>query len=83
LLRPDVIAAGNIGCITQIATGTGIPVVHTVELVDWATGGPAPEGLRNGFSTAPASPADSGDLEKGSAAAASARMAEVERSTGP
>jgi glycolate oxidase iron-sulfur subunit len=83
LLRPDVIAAGNIGCITQIATGTGIPVVHTVELIDWATGGPAPEGLRNGFSTAPASPADSGDLEKGSAAAASARMAEVERSTGP
>jgi glycolate oxidase iron-sulfur subunit len=46
LLKPDVIAAGNIGCITQIATGTGIPVVHTVELIDWATGGPAPEALR-------------------------------------
>jgi glycolate oxidase iron-sulfur subunit len=45
-LQPDVIAAGNIGCITQIATGTGIPVVHTVELIDWATGGPAPEGLK-------------------------------------
>jgi glycolate oxidase iron-sulfur subunit len=42
-LKPDVIAAGNIGCITQIASGTGIPVVHTVELVDWATGGPVPE----------------------------------------
>jgi glycolate oxidase iron-sulfur subunit len=83
LLRPDVIAAGNIGCITQIATGTGIPVVHTVELIDWATGGPAPEGLRSEFSTAPASPADSGDVRKGSAAAASARIAEVERSTGP
>ena len=44
-VRPDVIAAGNIGCMTQIAAGTAIPVVHTVELVDWATGGPAPEGL--------------------------------------
>jgi glycolate oxidase iron-sulfur subunit len=43
--RPDVIAAGNIGCMTQIAAGTAIPVVHTVELIDWATGGPAPEGL--------------------------------------
>ncbi len=45
-LSPDVIAAGNIGCITQIAAGTGIPVVHTVELIDWATGGPAPEAMR-------------------------------------
>jgi glycolate oxidase iron-sulfur subunit len=44
-LKPDVIAAGNIGCITQIAGGTAIPVVHTVELLDWASGGPAPEGL--------------------------------------
>jgi len=42
---PEVIAAGNIGCITQIAGGTGIPVVHTVELLDWATGGPLPAGL--------------------------------------
>jgi glycolate oxidase iron-sulfur subunit len=44
-LKPDVIAAGNIGCMTQIAAGTEIPVVHTVELIDWATGGPAPEAL--------------------------------------
>jgi glycolate oxidase iron-sulfur subunit len=44
-LQPDVIAAGNIGCITQIAAGTAIPVVHTVELLDWATGGPVPEQL--------------------------------------
>jgi glycolate oxidase iron-sulfur subunit len=44
-LKPDVIAAGNIGCITQIAAGTVIPVVHTVELIDWATGGPEPEAL--------------------------------------
>jgi glycolate oxidase iron-sulfur subunit len=41
-LRPDVIAAGNIGCIMQIAAGTNLPVVHTVELIDWATGGPCP-----------------------------------------
>ena len=45
-LAPDVIAAGNIGCLTQIAAGTAIPVVHTVELLDWATGGPMPEPLR-------------------------------------
>lgn len=43
--RPDIIAAGNIGCITQIATGTRVPVVHTVELLDWATGGPRPQVL--------------------------------------
>jgi glycolate oxidase iron-sulfur subunit len=45
-LRPDVIAAGNIGCITQIAMGTELPIVHTVELIDWATGGPCPSVLR-------------------------------------
>ena len=44
-LKPDVIAAGNIGCITQLASGTAIPVVHTVELLDWAAGGPVPESL--------------------------------------
>jgi len=44
-LQPDVIAAGNIGCITQIGAGTAIPVVHTVELLDWASGGPVPEPL--------------------------------------
>ena len=44
-LRPDVIGAGNIGCLTQIASATGVPVVHTVELLDWASGGPAPAGL--------------------------------------
>jgi len=43
--EPQVIAAGNIGCMTQIASGTAIPVVHTVELLDWATGGPKPEAL--------------------------------------
>jgi glycolate dehydrogenase iron-sulfur subunit len=44
-VKPDAIAAGNIGCLMQIASGTGIPVVHTVELLDWASGGPAPAGL--------------------------------------
>ena len=44
-IRPDVIAAGNIGCITQIAAGTAIPVIHTVELIDWATGGSTPPAL--------------------------------------
>lgn len=43
--RPDVISAGNIGCIMQIGSGTGVPVVHTVELLDWATGGPKPHRL--------------------------------------
>ncbi|OYW57261.1 MAG: glycolate oxidase iron-sulfur subunit [Hyphomicrobium sp. 32-62-53] len=43
--RPDVVAAGNIGCITQLAGGMKIPVVHTVELLDWAYGGPVPRGL--------------------------------------
>ena len=47
-LAPDVIAAGNIGCIIQIAAGTAIPVVHTVELIDWATGGGKPEALVDG-----------------------------------
>jgi glycolate oxidase iron-sulfur subunit len=42
---PELIAAGNIGCIAQIASGTTIPVVHTVELLDWATGGPRPRNL--------------------------------------
>ena len=41
-LRPDIIAAGNIGCLTQIGSATDIPVVHTVELLDWATGGSKP-----------------------------------------
>lgn len=40
--NPDIIAAGNIGCMMQIGSGSGIPVVHTVELLDWATGGPFP-----------------------------------------
>jgi glycolate oxidase iron-sulfur subunit len=45
-VKPDVIATGNIGCITQIAAGTSIPIVHTAEMLDWATGGPKPEKLQ-------------------------------------
>ena len=41
----DVVATGNIGCITQIAERAGMPIVHTVELLDWAYGGPKPAGL--------------------------------------
>lgn len=44
-LSPDVIAAGNIGCMMQIGAGTKLPVVHSVELLDWATGGPVPNSL--------------------------------------
>ena len=45
-LRPDVVATGNIGCMVQIGSGTEVPVVHTVELLDWASGGPVPGALR-------------------------------------
>jgi glycolate oxidase iron-sulfur subunit len=44
--KADVIAAGNIGCLTQIGGAAGMPVVHTVELLDWATGGPKPAGMK-------------------------------------
>ena len=45
LTRADLVAAGNIGCITQLAGDSPLPVVHTVELLDWATGGPMPRAL--------------------------------------
>jgi glycolate oxidase iron-sulfur subunit len=44
-LAPDVIATGNIGCMTQLAAATATPVLHTVELLDWATGGPMPPAM--------------------------------------
>ena len=43
--KPQIIAAGNIGCLTQIAAAANVPVVHTVKLLDWATGGPRPAEL--------------------------------------
>ena len=39
---PDIVATGNIGCMMQLGRYLGRPVVHTVELLDWATGGPSP-----------------------------------------
>ena len=48
---PDVIAAGNIGCMMQIGSGTETPILHTVELLDWATGGPKPRALSNSGGT--------------------------------
>jgi glycolate oxidase iron-sulfur subunit len=57
-LRPDLIATGNIGCITQIATGTQIPIVHTVELLDWATGGPKPAAIAHLPNESPAAAAE-------------------------
>ena len=45
VLKPQVIAAGNIGCMMQIGRGTGVPVVHSVQLLDWATGGPQPSAI--------------------------------------
>ena len=44
-VKPDLIATGNIGCISQLQRGSPVPVVHTVELLDWATGGPCPKPL--------------------------------------
>ena len=46
-VTPDFISTGNIGCMTQIANGTSIPIVHTVEVIDWLTGGPKPKNLKN------------------------------------
>ena len=44
--KPQFILTGNIGCITQIAQGTKIPILHTVEVIDWYTGGPKPDVLK-------------------------------------
>ncbi len=55
-LQPDIIAAGNIGCMMQIGSGTGVPIVHTVELLDWATGGPQPPALTAPGKRTPAVP---------------------------
>jgi glycolate oxidase iron-sulfur subunit len=44
----EVVAAGNVGCMVQIASGLDRPVVHPVELLDWATGGPRPKALSAG-----------------------------------
>jgi glycolate oxidase iron-sulfur subunit len=53
---PHVIAAGNIGCMMQIGSGTGVPVVHSVELLDWACGGPKPPAMGRGAERVPEVP---------------------------
>src|SRR5262245_1170851 len=45
-VKPDVVATSNLGCMVQIAQATEIPMVHVVELMDWATGGPRPDSLQ-------------------------------------
>ena len=45
-VKPEIISTGNIGCITQISSGTKIPILHTVEIIDWYTGGNKPEVLK-------------------------------------
>ena len=57
-VKPDVIATGNIGCIRQLSDPAAAPIVHTVELLDWATGGPIPPALaRRGFAEGQTAPA--------------------------
>ena len=46
-VAPDIILTGNIGCISQISSVTKIPILHTVEIIDWFTGGPKPKDLKN------------------------------------
>src|SRR5204862_7580518 len=65
LTGADLVAAGNIGCITQLAGDSPVPVVHTVELLDWATGGPMPGALSRR--------AETGGRATGSATTAPAR----------
>jgi len=55
-VKPDIIAAGNIGCMMQIGGATDIPITHTVELLDWATGGPKPPALTSPHTAAPKVP---------------------------
>jgi len=45
-LKPDIITAGNLGCLTQIGSGTQTPIVHTIELLNWAYGGKKPAALK-------------------------------------
>ena len=65
LTRADVVAAGNVGCITQLAGDARLPVVHTVELLDWATGGPMPQALAGRLAAGAAAPPGSATRERG------------------
>ncbi|MFZ0571006.1 MAG: glycolate oxidase subunit GlcF [Rhodomicrobium sp.] len=67
-VKPDCVAAGNIGCITQLSGGA-VPVVHTVELLDWAYGGPCPEALKHLQKRVRLLPREGDTIEKADAAA--------------
>ncbi|NKB36819.1 MAG: glycolate oxidase subunit GlcF [Gammaproteobacteria bacterium] len=45
----DIIASGNLGCMTQLQQYSGLPLVHTIELLDWASSGPTPMALNKNF----------------------------------
>jgi len=57
-VAPEIVAAGNIGCIAQLRPGARVPVLHTVELLDWATGGPKPAMLGSLTDDAPPAAAE-------------------------
>ena len=46
-INPDFVATGNVGCIKQISMGTKIPILHTIELLDWYTGGKKPDSIKS------------------------------------
>jgi glycolate oxidase iron-sulfur subunit len=56
-IAPDLIATGNIGCMTQLGAAAKLPIVHTVELLDWATGGKLPSALAGHAASSPAAAA--------------------------
>jgi glycolate oxidase iron-sulfur subunit len=56
-IAPDLIATGNIGCMTQLGAAAKLPIVHTVELLDWATGGKLPSALAGYAASSPAAAA--------------------------
>jgi glycolate oxidase iron-sulfur subunit len=60
-VAPEAVATGNIGCLMQISGGTDLPVVHTVELLDWATGGPLPKALEQAGLSGREAPADAAE----------------------
>jgi glycolate oxidase iron-sulfur subunit len=60
-VAPEAVATGNIGCLMQISGGTDLPVVHTVELLDWATGGPLPKALEQAGLSGREAPAEAAE----------------------
>lgn len=75
--RPDVIAAGNMGCLVQISMYTDIPVAHTVQLLDWAAGGPPPRGMETFTPAAQPAPARTENPTRRGAAAAAPETSDL------